>query len=591
VSSSARVVASLFGLFLLACGSSASGDGSAGAPAESAGAANGGMPAVPGGGAPAQAGAGGSSAIANGGVETGGASVGGANAAGAAGAAVTCPALSGVSVTSSGMANLVPVPVSVKVGSGAFALSPASGIYVEPGSPEMLAVGRYLAEQLKAATGQAWSVASTTGAPCPGSLYLSATGDATLGAEGYQLDVSARLVQLKAAQPAGVFRGVQTLRQLLPTSFEGAGMQAGPWGIAVGTIRDFPRFSWRGTMLDVARHFFSVSDVEKLIDLAAYFKLNVFHLHLSDDQGFRIAINSWPKLTSVGGSTAVGGGAGGFYTQADYSALVAYASARYITIVPEVDVPGHTNAALASYPELNCNGMAPQLRTDTAVGYSSLCVSGDKTYQFVSDVVREIAAITPGSYIHLGGDEAKATTLPDFNTFFNKAAPAVGAAGKHLIGWDALGQLDTLPAQSIVQYWIAPDSARHAVSMGSKIVMSPAAKAYLDMKYDTSTPLGQNWAGYITEQTGYSWDPAKLVDGVAEANVAGVEAPLWTETLKTLADLEYMAFPRLAGYAEIGWSAATGRSWDEYKVRLGSFGPRFKAWNVNVYKSAAVPWK
>ena len=553
------------------------------------------MPTLPGGGASAQAGAGGSAGFASGGVDAGAnggvASSGGANAGGAAGAAPSCPVLNSVSVMSSGMANLVPLPVSVKVGTGAFALSSASGIYVEPGTPEMLAVGQYLADQMKAATGQTWSVAGTTGAPCPGSLYLSATGDAGLGAEGYQLDVSAQLVQLKAPQPAGVFRGVQTLRQLLPPSFEGGGMQAGPWGIAVGTIRDYPRFGWRGAMLDVARHFFSVSDVEKLIDLAAYFKLNVFHLHLSDDQGFRIAIGSWPKLTSVGGSTAVGGGAGGFYTQADYSALVAYAKARYITIVPEVDVPGHTNAALASYSELNCNGTAPQLRTDTAVGYSSLCVTSDKTYQFIADVVREIAAITPGSYIHLGGDEAKATTLPDFNTFFNKAAPAVATAGKSLIGWDALGQLDTLPAQTIVQYWIAPDSARHAVSLGSKILMSPAAKAYLDMKYDTSTPLGQNWVGYITEQTAYNWDPAKLVDGVGEANLAGVEAPLWTETLKTLADLQYMAFPRLAGHAEIGWSAATGRTWDEYKVRLGSFGPRFKAWNVNVYKSAAVPWK
>jgi hexosaminidase len=586
VSAATRVFASLLGLVLLACGSVASGDGGGGVPnASSAGASasSGGLPST--GGAASQAGSGGSSGVA--GAQSGA----GANSAGGVGGAMSCPPLSGVSVTSSGMANLVPLPVSVQPGTGAFALSTASGIYVEPGTPEMLAIGQYLADQLKAATGHTWPVASTTGAPCPGSLYLSATGDASLGAEGYQLDVTAELVQLKAPQQAGVFRGVQTLRQLLPADFEAAGMQDGPWGIAAGTIRDTPRFVWRGMMLDVARHFFSVSDVEKLIDLAAYFKLNVFHLHLSDDQGFRIVINSWPKLTSVGGSTAVGGAAGGFYTQADYSALVAYAKARYITIVPEIDVPGHTNAALASYAELNCNGMAPQLRTDTAVGYSSLCVSSDMTYQFVSDVVREIAALTPGGYIHLGGDEAKATSLADFNTFFNKAAPSVTAAGKHLIGWDALGQLDTLPAQAIVQYWIAPDSAKHAVSMGSKILMSPAAKAYLDMKYDTSTPLGQNWVGYITEQTAYSWDPAKLVDGVGETNLAGVEAPLWTETLKTLADLEYMAFPRLAGYAEIGWSAATGRNWDEYKVRLGAFAPRFKAWNVNVYKSSAVPWK
>ena len=151
-------------------------------------------------------------------------------------------------------------------------------------------------------------------------------------------------------------------------------MQAGPWAIAAGTIRDFPRFAWRGVMLDVARHFFGVSDVEKFLETASFYKINTFHLHLSDDQGFRIVINSWPNLTTTGGSTAVGGGAGGFYSQADYSAIVAYAKARYITVVPEIDMPGHTNAALASYAELNCNGQAPALRTDTNVGYSSLCV-------------------------------------------------------------------------------------------------------------------------------------------------------------------------------------------------------------------------
>ena len=400
-----RVVASLLGFVLLACGSVASSDGGGGTPSTSAAGATSsgaGLPGNPGGGAPSQAGDAGSSGLVN---AAGGLATAGANSVGGfsgVGGAVSCPPLSGVSVTASGMANLVPLPVSVQPASGAFALTTASGIYVEPGTPEMLAIGQYLADQLNAATGHTWAVASTTGAPCPGSLYLSATGDASLGAEGYQLDVSAQLVELKAAQPAGVFHGVQTLRQLLPPNFEGAGMQAGPWGIAAGTIRDNPRFVWRGFMLDVARHFFGVPDVEKLIDLAAYFKLNVFHLHLSDDQGFRIVINSWPKLTSVGGSTAVGGGAGGFYTQADYSALVAYAKARYITIVPEIDMPGHTNAMLASYAELNCSGMAPQLRTDTTVGYSSLCVSSDTTYQFVSDVIKEDRGNYPGR-LHSSG--------------------------------------------------------------------------------------------------------------------------------------------------------------------------------------------
>ena len=490
------------------------------------------------------------------------------------------------------MKNLIPIPVSVVPAQGSFALTAATGIYVEPGTPEMLAIGQYLAGKLKPATGYTLPVASTLGPPCKGNWYLTTVGaDASLGAEGYQLDIDAQTLRLSAAQPAGLFRGLQTLRQLLPASIEASTPQPGPWGIAAGTIRDYPRFVWRGMMLDVARHFFSVADVQRFLELAAYFKLNTFHLHLSDDQGFRLAFNSWPKLSSMGGSTAVGGGAGGFYTQADYAALVAYAKARYLTIVPEIDVPGHTNAALSSYPELNCDGVAPSPRTDTAVGYSSLCVNRDKTYQFVSDVVRELSAITPGAYLHLGGDEAKATSLADFNSFFSKVQPFMKSAGKQLVGWDALGQLDSLPAGSIVQYWVSGDNAKRAVSLQAKILMSPASKTYLDMKYDKATPLGQSWAGYITEQTAYDWDPATLVAGVTEADLVGVEAPLWTEFFSTRADLERMAFPRLIGHAEIGWSKRSGRSWDEYKVRLGAFGPRLKAWNVNFYQSSAVPWQ
>jgi hexosaminidase len=254
-------------------------------------------------------------------------------------------------------------------------------------------------------------------------------------------------------------------------------------------------------------------------------------------------------------------------------------------------MPGHTNAALASYANLNCNGQAPALRTDTAVGYSSLCVSSDTTYQFVGDVIRELSALSPGAYFHVGGDEAKATSVDDFKAFFGKVQPLVQTAGKRLIGWDALGQLDSQTPNSVVQYWTNDDNARAAVANQAKVLMSPASKAYMDMKYDSSTPLGQNWAGYINEQTAYEWDPATEVDGVGESNLVGLEAPLWTETLQTLADLEYMAFPRLAGYAEIGWSSATGRTWDDYKARLATHGPRLSAWNVNFYKSDAIPWQ
>lgn len=504
---------------------------------------------------------------------------------------MTCAAFSAPSVSAIGLGNLVPKPSSVTPGTGTFALTSTSAIYVEPGTPEMLALGQYLADKLKPATGYSLPVAGTVGAPCAGNLYLTTQGaDASLGAEGYELSIDSQRVRLRAPHPAGLFRGLQTVRQLLPPSIESKTAQASPWGIAAGTIRDLPRFAWRGTMLDVARHFFTVPEVQRLIDLAAYFKLNVFHLHLTDDQGFRIAINSWPKLTSVGGSTAVGGGAGGFYSQNDFSALVAYAKARYIDLIPEFDVPGHTNAALASYAELNCNGQAPALRTDTTVGYSSLCIGNDKTYQFVGDVVKELAAITQSKYLHLGGDEANMTPVADFNAFFKQAIPLVTGTGKQLLGWDALGQLDSLPANTIVQYWISDDNARAAANKGAKIVMSPAKRAYLDMKYDKATPLGQTWAATITEQQGYEWDPATFVSGIGESSIIGVEAPLWTEFLKTTADLEYLMFPRLIGHAEIGWSATSGRNWDEYKSRLASHGPRLSAWNVNFYKSAAVPW-
>lgn len=564
----------------------------AGPRAQSGGA--GGTPSSGGNAGQGTAGHSGNAAQSSGGGGTGGmlSATGGAGTGGSAPTmmCVTAPD-PGAQAPSSGLGNVVPLPVTSTLGTGAFQLPATAAIYVEPGTPEMIALGQYFADKLKPATGYSLPVAATTGAPCPGNIYLTtANADSTLGAEGYALNVDPKLLSVTAPQPAGLFRGLQTVRQLLPASIEKTTMQAGPWVIAAGTIRDLPRFSWRGMMLDVSRHFFSVADVEKLIDLASLYKINTFHLHLSDDQGFRIVINSWPNLTTVGGSTEVGGGPGGFFTQADYSAIVAYAKARYITIVPEIDMPGHTNAALAAYAELNCNGTAPGLRTDTAVGYSSLCVSSDRTYQFVNDITRELAAITPGSYLHLGGDEAKATSVDDFKAFFNKAAPYVQTAGKSLVGWDALGQLDSLPANTVVQFWTSADNARGAIAHGGKVLMSPAGKAYMDMKYDMSSPFGQTWAGYISEQTGYSWDPATLVPGIGEANLVGLEAPLWTELIGQLADLEFMAFPRLMGYAEIGWSKADGRSWDEYKTRVATQGPRLTALNVNFYKSAAIPW-
>ncbi len=487
------------------------------------------------------------------------------------------------------MDNLIPLPVSASATGGTFVLTEAAAIQVEPGTAELTAIGQYLADKLKPATGYSMQVMVASGAPADGNIYLTtAGGDPALGEEGYELTILPDSVRLVAYRPAGLFRGVQTIRQLLPPQIERRGIQPGPWPMATGVIRDYPRFAWRGVMLDVARHFLGAEDVKRIIDLLAYYKMNRFHLHLSDDQGWRIAIDAWPNLAVYGGSTEVGGGPGGYYTQAEYADIVAYAQSRYIIVVPEIDMPGHTNAALASYAELNCDGMAPPLYTGIEVGLSSLCTDQEITFQFVDDVIGEIAALTPGPYFHIGGDEALATEPDDYVRFIERVQGIVHAHGKQMVGWEEIAQADLSPT-SIAQHWHS-ELAQRAAQQGAKVVLSPASRAYLDMKYDETTPLGLNWAGYISVQHAYAWDPAAQVDGVSESDILGVEAPLWSETLETLADLEFMAFPRLPGYAEIGWSPADGRRWDEYRLRLGAQGPRLTAMGVSFYPSPEVPW-
>ncbi|HLY28260.1 MAG TPA: beta-N-acetylhexosaminidase [Aggregatilineales bacterium] len=486
---------------------------------------------------------------------------------------------------------MIPKPVFEQPGQGNFTLTDATRVFIETGQNEIAAIGHYLAARLKAVTGYEFPVQETTGTPTQGHISLTLAGaDASLGEEGYQLTVTTESVTLSAYRPAGLFWGAQSLRQLLPVAIEETTPQSGPWVLPAVTIRDVPRFAWRGMMLDVARHFFAMSDIKRLIDALVYYKINRLHLHLSDDQGWRIAIESWPKLTETGGSTETGGGAGGYYSQSDYSDLVAYAQSRYMTIVPEIDMPGHTNAALASYAELNCDGKAPALYTGIEVGFSSLCVDRDVTYRFISDVVREIAARTPGAYFHIGGDETKSTAPADYVKFIERVQPIVEQYGKQMVGWEEIANAK-LASGAIVQHWnLQPDALTKAVAQGAKVIMSPAAHAYLDIKYDPSTPLGQDWAGHVSVEAAYEWDPATLVSRVKESDILGVEAALWTETIQTLDDIEFMTFPRVLGIAEIAWSAAEGRSWEEYKGRLAQHGERLSAMGVKFYRAPEVPW-
>ena len=481
--------------------------------------------------------------------------------------------------------SFIPKPVSVSASGESFTIDESTDVYFQEDIEGLEQVAEYLAAEINKINGLELVVQSADALPRAG-IYLSVPfEDKELGTEGYDLNIGKKLTGIKANSPAGVFYGVQSLLQTLPvkaTTDESL-------KIATGAVRDFPEYDYRGAMLDVSRHFFGVNDVKRFIDFLATYKMNRLHLHLSDDQGWRIEIKSWPKLTEIGGSTEVGGGEGGFYTQEDFKEIVRYAQERQIIIVPEIDMPGHTNAALASYAELNCDGKATELYTGIEVGFSTLCTDKEITYEFVDDVVCEIAAISPGPWFHIGGDESHVTAEDDYIYFVNRVQDIVLSHGKKVMGWDEIANA-TLVNDAAVQFWADIENTTMGVEKGAKVLMSPAKKAYLDMKYDSTTTLGLNWAGFIEVDTAYAWNPATYVEGITKENILGVEAPLWTETITTMDELEYMVFPRLPGYAEIGWSAPEIRNWDEYKTRLADHGNRFEAMDIDFYRSDLVPW-
>lgn len=487
--------------------------------------------------------------------------------------------------------SVIPKPVSVVATNGTFALDDGCAIYVEAGNDGLMKNANHLAEMLRNATGFELEVKETEDQPWRGNIFLTTQLEGkSASTEYYELNITEKLVTIASSGAEGSFYGIQTLRQLLPAQIETAGVREEPLLLPTGTIKDEPQYGYRGAMLDVARHFFEVETVKRFIDYIALYKMNVLHLHLTDDQGWRIEIESWPNLAKHGGSTEVGGGEGGYFTKEDYKEIVRYAADHHIMIVPEVDMPGHTNAALASYPELNCDGKATELYTGMKVGFSTLCTDKEVVYEFVDDVVREISEMTPGPYFHIGGDESHSTEHDDYVYFINRAREIVKSYGKTMIGWDEVAHAD-INSEDVVQFWAKEKNASMGVEKGAKVIMSPSKHAYLDMKYDSTTVLGLTWAGVIEVDKAYNWSPEKLVEGISEENILGVEAPLWSETVETLDDIEYLIFPRLAGHAEVAWTAPKDRSWDEYKERLGRHQNRFKALGIDFYQSPLVPWQ
>jgi len=490
------------------------------------------------------------------------------------------------------IARILPAAIEAQSLSGdGVSIDQRTTIVVTSDDPAVRRIGGMLSTLLARATGVVVPIKGREATGATPAILLTIDAAAPAGDEAYDLNTAGPVASLKARAPAGLFYGVQTIRQLLPywTEYQAVMFQeARPLTLPAVHVRDAPRYPWRGAMLDVARHFFGAADVKRFVDLLALHKMNRLHLHLADDQGWRIEIRKRPALTETGARSAVGGGPGGFYSQAEYADIVAYAADRFVTIVPEIDMPGHTNAALASYAELNCTGQAPPVFTGTDVGFSALCVEKEETYRFIDDIVGEISSLTPGPYFHMGGDEVKTLTAQQYRAFVERVQTIVQAHGKAMIGWDEVAATALSPS-SIVQHW-RPEAAHAELARAPHLILSPGNRAYLDMKYDAGTAIGLNWAGLIPIRTAYDWDPATLVPEAPAAAILGVEAPLWSETTATIRDVEFLAMPRLAAIAEVGWSAPARHDWDSFRERLGAQAPRWTAIGINFFRAPEIPW-
>ncbi len=481
---------------------------------------------------------------------------------------------------------VVPKPVAVSqthVADGSSTLTlDAVDVLAEAGTGSY---GTRLALALSEGSGHDGSITTVNAGDGDADIELRLDDTLDVGDEGYRLVVGAERVVITARTAAGVFYGSQTLLQLLDPAFL-TGTGDVPIKLPLVTIDDTPRFAWRGLMVDVARHFFSVEEIERVIDLAAFHKLNRLHLHLTDDQGWRIEIQSWPLLAEVGGATEVGGGPGGYYTQAEYAHIVAYAAERHVVVVPEIDLPGHANAILAAYPELSADGAGADPYIGTQLVDAALCLDCPDTARFVDDVIAEVAAITPGAWIHVGADEVTEVSAEAYASFVQSLQGTVTTHGKVMLGWDEIGTVP-LVAPFVAQHWTDASRAVAAAGAGAFLVESPAEHAYLDMVHDWDAEYGQVWAGPVNVEAAYDWEVVPA--GVDEASVLGVEGALWTEYIDSRERVDFMSYPRLCALSERGWSGAE-RDWDEFATRLGWHGSRLDALGVGFYATAEVPW-
>ncbi|MGI8842619.1 MAG: beta-N-acetylhexosaminidase, partial [Gemmatimonadaceae bacterium] len=484
---------------------------------------------------------------------------------------------------------LIPLPESVTRGVGEFILADPVRIVVYAPSKRLGEVAGFLSRVIQLRTGFRVAIDSDRGA---GSTIVLDEHAVLPNDEGYELAVAPNQVRISAATPEGVFWGVQTFRQLLPPEFEdSAGARRPSWSIPSVDILDSPRFAWRGSLLDVGRHFFPVEFVKRYIDLLSRYRMNVLHWHLTEDQGWRIEIPRYPRLTEVGAwrTEADGSTYGGYYTQSEIREVVEYARQRNVTVVPEIEMPGHSQAAIASYPELGCTGEPVPVAIAWGVMKEIYCVGNERTFSFLEDVLDEVMALFPSRYIHIGGDEVpkdrwkscascqalmRREGLKDESElqswFIRRIERYLHRHGRKLIGWDEILE-GGLPGNATVQVWRDTGHVTTAVRLGNAVIVSPTSHAYFDAS-PRNIPL----------ERVYEFNPVpEGLDSVEAGLVLGGEANLWTEYITT-SNFDLMAFPRLLAMAEVLWSRAP-RDYQGFLGRLrdGHY-PRLRALDVGV---------
>jgi hexosaminidase len=512
--------------------------------------------------------------------------------------------------------SVIPRPASVTMLDGSFEVRPDTVIVTQV---QTKALGQQLSQWLRPAMGFALRVQESHAATA--GIVLAVNPDlANLGKEGYRLEVTSSRVLIESSAPAGVFYGIQTLRQLLPPEIFGAAKATGvAWRIPCVRIEDQPRFAWRGMHLDVCRHFFPKEFIKTYIDLLALHKMNVFHWHLTEDQGWRIEVKKYPKLTQVGawrvdreeqhwnrrtpprpGEKAT---YGGLYTQQDVREIVAYASSRFVTVVPEIEMPAHAMAALASYPELSCTGGPFYVMPGGYWPISDIyCAGKDSTFAFIEDVLSEMIPLFPGTYFHVGGDEAakdkwkacpkcqariKAEGLKDEaelqSYFIKRIETFLTSKNRRLLGWDEILEGGLAPNATVMS-WRGEEGGIAAAKAGHDVVMAPNSHTYFDYYQadpkTSSEPLAIG--GLLPLAKVYSYDPTPAALTPDEArHVLGVQAQIWTEYIPMPPNVEYMAYPRACALAEVAWSPVAGKDYSDFLVRLGQHLRRLDGLDVH----------